>query len=102
MPKFKIMGERTLVEAWSYIVIADDADEAIEMVENCPDEYCDGITRLDDDQCYQDDTEFSLIEEIKEPKPKAKKAVPKKKANPKQMDGKKSEEPCKKTRKKKK
>jgi len=78
MPKFKIMGERTLVEAWSYIVEADDADEAIEMVENCPDGMCDGIERLDDDQCYQDDTE-SLIEEIKEPKPK-KKAATKKKA----------------------
>ena len=78
MPKFKIMGERTLVEAWSYIVEADDADEAIEMVENCPDGYCDGIERLDDDQCYQDDTEFSLIEEIKEPKKK--KAATKKKS----------------------
>jgi hypothetical protein len=40
---------------------------------------CDGITRLQDDQCYQDDTEFSFLEEIEEPKPKAKKAVPKKK-----------------------
>jgi len=49
------------------------------MVENCPDGMCDGIERLDDDQCYQDDTEFSLIEEIKEPKPK-KKAATKKKA----------------------
>ena len=37
MPKYKIMGERTLVEAWSYIVVADNVDEAIEMVENCPD-----------------------------------------------------------------
>ena len=79
MPKFKIMGERTLVEAWSYIVEADDADEAIQMVEDCPDGICDGIKRLDDDQCYEDNTEFSLIEEINEPKPN-KKAAPKKKA----------------------
>ena len=78
MPKYKIMGERTLVEAWTYIVTADSEDEAIEMVEECPDGYCDGIERLDDDQCYQDDTEFSLLEEIIE-KPKAKKAAPKKK-----------------------
>lgn len=42
------------------------------MVEECPDGECDGITRLQDDQCYQDDTEFSLIEEIEEPKPKKK------------------------------
>jgi len=95
MPKYKIMGERTLVEAWSYIVEADDVDQAIEMVEECPDGMCDGVERLDDDQCYQDDTEFSFLEEIEEPKPK-------KKANPKQMNGKKSDEPFKKTRKKKK
>jgi hypothetical protein len=78
MPKYKIMGERTLVEAWTYIVEAEDEDQAIEMVEECPDGMCDGITRLQDDKCYQDDTEFSFLEEIEEPKPKAKKAVPKK------------------------
>ena len=53
------------------------------MVENCPDGECDNITRLQDDQCYQDDTEFSLVEEIIEKKPKAKKAVPKKAAKKK-------------------
>jgi hypothetical protein len=77
------MGERTLVEAWTYIVEADDYETAIEMVEECPDGMCDGITRLQDDQCYQDDTEFSFLEEIEEPKPKAKKAVPKKKTKKK-------------------
>jgi len=42
MPKYKIMGERTLVEAWTYIVEAEDEDQAIEMVEECPDGMCDG------------------------------------------------------------
>jgi len=74
MPKYKIMGERTLVEAWTYIVEADDYETAIEMVEDCPDGECDGITRLQDDQCYSDDTEFSFLEEIEEkPKKKTKK-----------------------------
>ena len=77
------MGERTLVEAWTYIVEAEDEDQAIEMVEECPDGLCEGITRLQDDQCYEDNTEFSFLEEIEEPKPKAKKAVPKKKAKKK-------------------
>jgi len=77
------MGERTLVEAWTYIVEADDYETAIEMVEECPDGLCEGITRLQDDQCYEDNTEFSFLEEIEEPKPKAKKAVPKKKAKKK-------------------
>jgi hypothetical protein len=72
------MAERTLVEAWTYIVEANDEDEAIELVENCPDGECEDVTRLQDDQCYNDDTEFSVLEEIIEKKPKAKKAVPKK------------------------
>jgi hypothetical protein len=72
MPKYKIMGERTLVEAWTYIVTAEDEDQAIEMVEDCPDGECDGIERLQDDNVYSDDTEFSFLEEIKEPKPKKK------------------------------
>jgi hypothetical protein len=77
MPKYKIMGERTLVEAWTYIVEAEDEDQALEMVEECPDGLCDGITRLQDDQCYEDNTEFSFLEEIVEPK-KTKKNVRKK------------------------
>ena len=72
MPKYKIMGERTLVEAWTYIVTAEDEYQAIEMVEDCPDGECDGIERLQDDNVYSDDTEFSFLEEIKEPKPKKK------------------------------
>ena len=85
MPKYEIMGERTLVTAWTYIVTADDYETAIEMVEECPDGECDNITRRQDDNCYQDDTEFSFLSEIEEPKKKtakkavAKKAVPKKK-----------------------
>ena len=78
MPKYKIMGERTLVEAWTYIVEAEDEDQAIQMVEDCPDGLCDGIKRLDDDQCYEDNTEFSFLEEIKETKPKKKKVTKKK------------------------
>ena len=77
MPKYKIMGERTLVEAWTYIVEAEDVDQAIEMVEECPDGMCEGVTRLQDDQCYEDNTDFSFLEEIEEPK-KPKKNVRKK------------------------
>ena len=77
MPKYKIIGERTLVEAWTYIVTADSEEEALEMVEECPDGLCKGIKRNQDDNCYQDDTEFSVLEEIVE-KPKKKKNVRKK------------------------
>jgi hypothetical protein len=35
---------------------------------------CENITRLQDDQCYEDNTEFSFLEEIEEkPKKKTKK-----------------------------
>ena len=96
MPKYRIKGERTLVEAWTYIVEAEDEYRAIEMVEECPDGLCKGIQRLNDDQCYQDDTEFEVLEEIIE--------KPKKKDNPKWTGLEKYEEgkPFRKTRKKKK
>ena len=82
MPKYRIKGERTLVEAWTYIVEAEDVDEAIQKCEDCPDGSCEdeGVKRLQDDTVYEDDIEFSLLEEIKEPKNKA---VPKKKVVPK-------------------
>jgi hypothetical protein len=73
MGKYKIMGERTLVEAWTYIVEAESEEEALQKVEDCPDGECDDIQRLQDDQCYQDDIEFSILEEIIYSKPKKKK-----------------------------
>lgn len=79
MPKYRVKGERTLVEAWTYIVEAEDEYQAIEMVEECPDGLCNGIERLQDDQCYQDDTEFSIIEEVVEKKAKKKSSVKKNK-----------------------
>jgi hypothetical protein len=78
MPKYEIMGERTLVTAWTYIVTADDYETAIEMVEECPDGECENIIRRQDDNCYEDTIEFSFLSEIEEPKKAAKKAVPKK------------------------
>lgn len=71
MPTYKIKGERTLVEAWTYLVKASSEEEALEMVQDCPDGECEGIVRLDDDQCYQDETEFQVLEEVKQTKQKA-------------------------------
>jgi len=93
MPKYRILAERSVTEAWSYIVEAEDADQALEMVYDCPDGECDGITRLQDDNVYSDDIEFEVMEEIVEKK---------KKPNPKQFDGVDDGKPFKKTRKKKK
>lgn len=72
MPTYRIKGERTLVEAWTYLVKAKDEDEALEMVQDCPDGECEGIIRLQDDQCYEDNTEFEIIEKVKESKTKKK------------------------------
>lgn len=79
MTTYRIKGERTLVEAWTYLVKASSEEEALEMVEECPDGECESIVRLDDDQCYQDDTEFSIIEEVVEKKAKKKSSVKKNK-----------------------
>ena len=71
MPKYKILATRSVTDAWTYVVEAADQYEALEMVENCPDGECDGIIRNQDDNCYGDDTEFEILEEIVE-KPKKK------------------------------
>lgn len=97
MPKYRILGERSVTEAWTYIVEAEDADQALEMVWDCPDGGCNGIERLQDDNVYSNDIEFEVLEEIVEKKPN-------KKDNPKWAGLEKYEEgkPFKKTRKKKK
>ncbi len=81
LKKFTVMGERNLNTAWTYKVIAHSGDEAIEMVQDCPDGLCENITHMDDENVYSDDIEYSVTDEedIVEEKPKAKKAVPKKK-----------------------
>jgi hypothetical protein len=74
MPKYRIMGERTLVEAWTYHVVADNVEEAIEKIEANPDGLGDSdLVRLQDDQVYEDSIEFTFLNEIKEPKSKSKK-----------------------------
>lgn len=82
MPKYRIMGERTLIEAWTYHVVADSVEEAIEKVEFNPDGMGDSdLVRLQDDQVYEDNTEFTFLDIIEEPKAKSKtKAKTKKKA----------------------
>jgi hypothetical protein len=78
MPKYRILAEHSVTEAWTYIVEADDADQAIEMVQDCPEGECDGIERLQDNNVYDNDIYYEVMEEIKEPKPKKKKATIKK------------------------
>ena len=60
--KFIIMADRVLNEAWTYSVIAENEDEAIEMIENCPDGECEGITHWDDTKVYSDEVEHSILE----------------------------------------
>jgi len=63
--KFTIIAERTFVLAWTYSVLAENYDEALELVENCPDGECDDIYHHDDENVYTDsyDTEYSLDDE---------------------------------------
>jgi hypothetical protein len=61
--KFTFVAERVLVTAWTYSVLAEDADEALEMIENCPDGMCDDIYHHDDENCYDDTIEYNLHDE---------------------------------------
>ena len=77
--KYTILATRNLETAWTYTVVAKDEDEALEMVENCPDGYCDEVTHNDDENVYSDEIEYTVNDVQPIEKPKAKKAVPKKK-----------------------
>ena len=80
LKKFTVMGERNLNTAWTYTVLAHDRDEAIEMVEDCPDGRCDNITHNDDENVYSDDIDYSVTDEQDiEPVEPSKKTAKKKK-----------------------
>lgn len=54
MAKYRIVAERTLVEAWTYTVEADSEQEAVDRVTECPDGRCKGIIHHDDVTVYED------------------------------------------------
>ena len=63
--KFIIVAERYVEEAWTLHVEAETEEEALQLVENCPDGECDDIYHHDDENVYTDsyDTEYSLDDE---------------------------------------
>lgn len=61
--KFTFIGERTVVTAWTISVLAEDEDEAREMIDDCVDCECDDMFHWDDEKVYSDDVEFSLDDE---------------------------------------
>ncbi len=61
--KFTFVGERTLVTAWTVSVLAEDEDEAREMIDDCADCECDDMFHHDDENVYTDEIEFSLDDE---------------------------------------
>ena len=64
--KFTFVAERTLVTAWTYSVLAEDYDEARELIEECPDGECDDIYHHDDENFYHDEIEYSLLDDEEE------------------------------------
>jgi hypothetical protein len=62
--KFTFIGERTLVTAWTYSVLAEDEDEARDLIDSCADGGCDDIYHHDDEKVYTDDIEFSYDDEV--------------------------------------
>lgn len=61
--KFTFVGERTLVTAWTVSVLAEDEDQAQEMIDDCVDCGCDDMFHHDDTNVYTDEIDFSLEDE---------------------------------------
>ena len=61
--KFTFVGERTLVTAWTVSVLAEDEDEAREMVDDCVDCGGNDMFHHDDTNVYTDEIDFSLDDE---------------------------------------
>lgn len=61
--KFTFIGERTVETAWTISVLAENEDEAREMIDDCADCECDDMFHHDDEKVYTDEIEFSLDDE---------------------------------------
>ena len=61
--KFTFIGERTVVTARTISVLAEDEDEARDMIDNRVDCECDDMFHHDDEKVYTDEIDFSLDDE---------------------------------------
>jgi len=60
--KFVIVAERYVEEAWTLHVEAETEEEALEKVEDCPWNECDGVEHQDDVTSYRDEVEYRISE----------------------------------------
>jgi hypothetical protein len=60
MPKFIIIAERYVEEAWTLHVEADTEEEALQKVEDCPWDECEGVEHQQDVTSYRDEVEYRL------------------------------------------
>lgn len=61
--KFTFIGERTVETAWTISVLAENEDEAREMIDENTDCESDDMYHHDDEKVYTDEIEFSLDDE---------------------------------------
>ena len=64
--KFVIVAERYVEEAWTLHVEAETEEEALEKVEDCPWNECDGVEHQDDVTSYRDEVEYRISEVLEE------------------------------------
>jgi hypothetical protein len=60
--KFVIVAERYVEEAWTLHVEAETEEEALQKVEDCPWDGCDGVEHQDDVTSYRDEVEYRVSE----------------------------------------
>jgi hypothetical protein len=64
--KFVIVAERYVEEAWTLHVEAETEEEALEKVEDCPWNECDGVEHQDDVTSYRDEVEYRISEVLEQ------------------------------------
>jgi hypothetical protein len=60
--KFVIVAERYVEEAWTLHVEAETEEEALQKVEDCPWDECDGVEHQDDVTSYRDEVDYRVSE----------------------------------------
>jgi hypothetical protein len=64
--KFVIVAERYVEEAWTLHVEAETEEEALQKVEDCPWDECDGVEHQQDVTSYRDEVDYRVSEVLEQ------------------------------------
>ena len=64
--KFVIVAESYVEEAWTLHVEAETEEEALQKVEDCPWDECDGVEHQQDVTSYRDEVDYRVSEVLEQ------------------------------------